>query len=95
VEPHCESLPRELAGLPNVRLVSLERAAEAEGLVVVLTPHEAFAGLLARLPSAVDARELLYAYRRPAAAADEARGAARPVGAAYVPVAAEVPAGRA
>jgi len=95
VEPHCESLPRELAGLPNVRLVSLERAAEAEGLVVVLTPHKAFAGLLARLPSAVDARELLYAYRRPAAAADEARGAARPVGAAYVPVAAEVPAGRA
>ena len=97
VEPHCTVLPAGLSDLPNVRLVSMEQAARAEGLVVVLTPHKAFGGLLAQLPSAVDARELLYASRRRSAAADEAlaeRGVARPVGGPYVPVAAEVPAGR-
>jgi len=97
VEPHCDSLPHELAGLANVRLVPMEHAAADDGLVVVLTPHKVFAGLLEQNPSIVDARDLLYASRQ-TAAPDEAaalRPSPAPVGKAYAPVAAEVPAGRA
>jgi UDP-N-acetyl-D-mannosaminuronic acid dehydrogenase len=95
VEPHCEALPAELAGLPNVRLVPMDQARSAADLVVLLTPHKDFAGLLAELPNAVDARALLYASRRGVAEPHvEPLPAERPVRSAYVPRAAEVTAGR-
>ena len=97
VEPYLEALPGSLARLPNVRLVPLEHASAAEGLVVVLTPHKAFDGLLAKLPSAVDARALLHEARRGRAAPFVAAGSlepAQPVGSTYVPRSAEVTAGR-
>lgn len=92
VEPHCQTLPAELVDLPNVRLVPLERAMSADGLVVLLIPHKAFDVLLAEHPSVVDVRALLYAARRSAAAGEPvaAQAAPRPVRAPYAPLAAEV-----
>ncbi len=97
VEPYLSALPERLARLPNVRLVPLELASSAEGLVVVLTPHKAFDALLAELPAAVDARALLRDARRGRAATGAVAQALEPaqsVSSTYVPRAAEVTAGR-
>lgn len=94
VEPHCDELPSELSGLPNVRLVPLDRVEPSEGLVVVLTPHKAFAELQAKLPTAVDARALLYTARLAEAPSEQSHPGAQQVRSAYVPRAAEVTAGR-
>ncbi|GAA4692250.1 UDP-N-acetyl-D-mannosaminuronic acid dehydrogenase [Promicromonospora umidemergens] len=49
VEPHVDSLPAELEGFDNVRLVEAEEALEAGDVQVLLVDHAAFRGLSGRL----------------------------------------------
>ena len=42
VEPHVSALPKELAGLANVHLVSLEEAVAQAGTIALLVDHQAF-----------------------------------------------------
>ncbi|MDO4790917.1 MAG: UDP-N-acetyl-D-mannosamine dehydrogenase [Buchananella hordeovulneris] len=51
VEPHVSELPRQLAGLKNVELVSAQAAVEVADVAVLLVDHAAFAPLAAELPA--------------------------------------------
>lgn len=49
VEPFIDTLPASLQGYPNLRLVTLEEAVAAAGIVAPLVAHSAFAGLSQKL----------------------------------------------
>ncbi|GAA1340874.1 UDP-N-acetyl-D-mannosamine dehydrogenase [Arthrobacter roseus] len=44
-EPHIDQLPKELAGLPNVELVSTEEAIRSADVVTLLVDHDVFKNL--------------------------------------------------
>ncbi|MEV7606244.1 UDP-N-acetyl-D-mannosamine dehydrogenase [Paenarthrobacter sp. NPDC089322] len=61
VEPHVETLPRELAGHSNVELVAADEALSRSAVVVLLVDHEPFKQLAPKLAdkTVIDTRGLL------------------------------------